>query len=169
MTMNHSGIAVTLDGFLYDEAVRGDQGETTARFRLIVSPTDEMVDEMVVPCTATTPALAATVLHELAPGDQLRITGYLCLPRTPDEPIWLHVTTLEVLWAAPLILAVGDTDSLDAETIADLTDLFEELDLVDLTRAVLDTTRPEDRARVIRAIDDVLGDIAIPGVEDMDP
>lgn len=49
---------------------------------------------MVVPCTATTPALAAAVL---APGDQLRITGYLCLPRTPDELIWLDVTTLEVL------------------------------------------------------------------------
>ncbi|MEU9313810.1 hypothetical protein [Streptomyces sp. NPDC048256] len=92
-----------------------------------------------------------------------------CLPRTPDEPIWLDVTTLEVLWAAPLALAAGDTDSLDAETIADLTDLFEDLDLVDLTRAVLDTTRREDRGTVIRAIDDVLGDIAIPGLEDLDP
>ncbi|MFF3208368.1 hypothetical protein [Streptomyces sp. NPDC002962] len=169
MTMDHSGIAVTLDGFLYDEAVRGDQGETTARFRLVVSPTDEVVDEMVVPCTATTPALAAAVLHDLVPGDQLRITGYLCLPRAPDEPIWLDVTTLEVLWAASLSLAADGTDGLDAETIADLTDLFEDLDLVDLARAVLDTTRPEDRARVIRAIDDVLGDIPVPGMEDLDP
>ncbi|MEU9438709.1 hypothetical protein [Streptomyces sp. NPDC048252] len=79
---HHSGIAVTLDGFLYDEVVRGDQGETTARFRLIVSPTDEVVDEMVLPCTATTPALAGAVLHDLAPGDQLRITGYLPAPHT---------------------------------------------------------------------------------------
>ncbi|WP_327188034.1 hypothetical protein [Streptomyces sp. NBC_01334] len=124
---------------------------------------------MVVVCTATTPVLAAVVLHELAPSDQLRITGYLCLPRTPDEPIWLDVTTLEVLWAALLSLAAGDTDSLDTETIADLIDLFEGLDLVDLTRAVLDTTRPEDRAMVIRALDDVLGDIDIPGMEDLDP
>ncbi|MFJ9026506.1 hypothetical protein ACIRPU_42165 [Streptomyces sp. NPDC102259] len=66
-------------------------------------------------------------------------------------------------------MAADEAGGLDAETIAELTDLFEELDLVDLTRVVLDTTRPEDRGAVIRAIDDVLGDIAIPGVEDIDP
>ncbi|MFD9394777.1 hypothetical protein ACFWBB_29785 [Streptomyces sp. NPDC060000] len=122
-----------------------------------------------MPCTATTPALAAAVLHDLIPGDQIRITGYLRLPGIPDEPMWLDVTTLEVLWPAPLSLPAGGTGGLDAETIAVLTDLFEELDLVDLTRAVLDTTRPEDRAVVTRALDDVLGDIPVPGVEDLDP
>ncbi|MEU1193545.1 hypothetical protein [Streptomyces sp. NPDC005859] len=118
---------------------------------------------------ATTPALAAIVLHDLIPGDQLRITGYLRLPRTPDEPVWLDVTTLEVLWTAPLSLPADDTDGLDAETIADLTDLFTGLDLVDLIRAVLDATRPEDRVTVTRALDDVLGDIPVPGMEDLDP
>jgi hypothetical protein len=168
MTMDHSGIAVTLDGFLYDEAVRGDRCETTARFRLVVSPTDEVVDEMVVPCTATTPVLAAAVLHDLAPGDQLRITGYLCLPRTPDEPIWLDVTTLEVLWAAPLSAPTRGPADLDARTIADLTDLFDGLDLDGLIRTVLDETRPGARAKVIRALDDMFGDIPVPGIDDTD-
>ncbi|MFI5877081.1 hypothetical protein ACIBAH_32425 [Streptomyces sp. NPDC051445] len=167
MTMN-DGIPVALDGFLDEETVPGSPQETSARFRLIVSPTDERADEMVMPCM-TTPALAAAVLHDLVPGDQLRITGYLRLPRTPDEPTWLDVTTLEVLWTAPLSLPADDTDGLDAEAIADLTDLFDDLDLVGLTRAVLDTTPPEDRVTVTRALDDVLGDIPIPGVEDLDP
>ncbi|WP_331730823.1 hypothetical protein [Streptomyces sp. NBC_00016] len=169
MTMDDTGIAVALEGFLDDETVPGGSQETSARFRLIVSPTDERADEMVLPCTATTPALAAAVLHDLVPGDQLRITGHLRLPRTPDEPMWMDVTTLEVLWTAPLPLPADDTDGLDAETIADLTDLFGDLDLIDLTRAVLDATRPEDRVTVTRALDDVLGDIPVPGVEDLDP
>ncbi|MFG2284039.1 hypothetical protein ACGFNQ_35805 [Streptomyces asoensis] len=167
--MNTQGIAVALDGFLDEDTVSGSPQETSARFRLIVSPTDERADEMVMPCTATTPALAAAVLHDLVPGDQIRITGYLRLPRTPDEPIWLDVTTLEILWTAPLTSVADNTGGLDAETIADLTDLFEDLDLVDLTRAVLDSTQLQDRARVTRALDDVLGDIPVPGMEDLDP
>ncbi|MFE1927546.1 hypothetical protein ACFW91_33950 [Streptomyces asoensis] len=169
MTMDDTGIAMTLDGYLDDETVPGSPHETSARFRLIISPTDERADEMVMPCTATTPALAAAVLHDLVPGDQLRVTGYLRLPRTPDEPIWLDVTMLEILWTAPLTPAADNTGGLDAETIADLTDLFEDLDLVDLTRAVLDNTQPQDRARVTRALDDVLGDIPVSGLEDLDP
>ncbi|MEU5242635.1 hypothetical protein AB0G81_00650 [Streptomyces asoensis] len=167
--MTTHGIAVALEGFLDEETVPGSPQETSVRFRLIVSPTDERADEMVMPCTATTPALAAAVLHDLVPGDQIRIIGYLRLPRTPDEPIWLDVTTLEILWTAPLTPIADNTGGLDAETIADLTDLFEDLDLVDLTRAVLDNTQAQDRARVTRALDDVLGDIPVPGMEDLDP
>ncbi|MER5200489.1 hypothetical protein ACWD3J_44250 [Streptomyces sp. NPDC002755] len=162
-------VAITLDGFLDEETVPGSPHETSARFRLVVSPTDERADEMVMPCTATTSAVAVAVLHDLVPGDQLRITGYLRLPRTPDEPMWLDVTTLEVLWAAPLSAPAEEPADLGGQTIADLTDLFAGLDLVDLTRTVLDETRPEARARVIQALDDMFGDIALPGVEDIDP
>ncbi|MEU1193546.1 hypothetical protein [Streptomyces sp. NPDC005859] len=49
------GIAVALDGFLDDETVPGSPQETSARFRLIVSPTDERADEMVMPCTPPPP------------------------------------------------------------------------------------------------------------------
>ncbi|MEU3049177.1 hypothetical protein ABZ705_22160 [Streptomyces sp. NPDC006984] len=79
----------------------GDLHGSTARFRLTVSPTDERTDEMILPCSVTDPALAHAVIHDLAPGDKLRITGYLRLPRTPDEPMWLVVTTLAVLETAP--------------------------------------------------------------------
>jgi hypothetical protein len=98
---------IALDGFLDEETV-GDQHGTTARFRLAVSPTDERVDEMLIPCSVTDPELAHSVLHELTHGDQLRVTGYLRLPHTPDDVMWLEVHTIEVLNTAPLRLVDPD-------------------------------------------------------------
>jgi hypothetical protein len=92
---------IVLDGFLDEETVPGDLHGSTARFRLTVSPTDERTDEMLLPCGVDDPALAHKVLHEMVPGDQLRVTGYLRLPRTPGEPMWLVVTELELLQPAP--------------------------------------------------------------------
>ncbi|MFJ2170352.1 hypothetical protein [Streptomyces griseofuscus] len=93
--------AIALDGFLDEETVPGDLHGSTARFRLTVSPTDERADEMILPCSVADPALAHAVIHDLVPGDKLRVTGRLRLPRTPDEPMWLVVTTLTVLETAP--------------------------------------------------------------------
>lgn len=93
--------AIALDGFLDEETVPGDLHGSTARFRLTVSPTDERTDEMILPCTVADSELAHAVIHDLVPGDKLRVTGYLRLPRTPDEPMWLVVTTLAVLETAP--------------------------------------------------------------------
>ncbi|WMI62030.1 hypothetical protein [Streptomyces sp. CRB46] len=56
---------------------------------------------------------------------------------------------------------------LDPETIADLTDLFDDIDLIDLTNTVLNATRPEHRPAVTQAMDDMFGDIPAP--EDTDP
>ncbi|MFJ9412467.1 hypothetical protein [Streptomyces sp. NPDC101393] len=95
--------AIALDGFLDEETVPGDVHGSTARFRLTVSPTDERADEMILPCSVADPSLAHAVIHDLVPGDKLRVTGYLRLPRTPDEPVWLVVTTLAVLETAPLL------------------------------------------------------------------
>ncbi len=95
--------AIVLDGFLDEETVPGDLHGSTARFRLTVSPTDERTDEMILPCSITDPVMAAAVLHDLVPGDQLRVTGHLRLPRTSDEPLWLTVTALEVLAPAPVL------------------------------------------------------------------
>ncbi|MFJ3310806.1 hypothetical protein ACIPSA_49325 [Streptomyces sp. NPDC086549] len=58
--------------------------------------------------------------------------------------------------------------SLDPLTIAELTDYFDELDLTELTREVLDATRPEDRVAVTRALDDLFGDIPVTGIDDSD-
>ncbi|MFD3920199.1 hypothetical protein [Streptomyces sp. NPDC058595] len=96
--------AIVLEGFLDNQAVPGLHA-STARFRLTVSPTDDLVDDMILPCSITDPVMAHAVLHELQPGDQLRITGHLRLPRTPHEPMWLAVSTLEVLETAPLMNA----------------------------------------------------------------
>jgi hypothetical protein len=93
--------AIVLDGFLDDETVPGDLHGTSARFRIFVSPTDERTDEMVLPCTVTDPVMAAAVLQDLVPGDKVRVTGYFRVPSTPDEPMWLAVTTLELLQTAP--------------------------------------------------------------------
>ena len=41
------------------------------------------------------------MISELQPGDCIRITGYLGLPRIAGHPIWLHVTTLQLLDTAP--------------------------------------------------------------------
>ncbi|MEU9617008.1 hypothetical protein AB0D56_36665 [Streptomyces sp. NPDC048209] len=95
--------AIALDGFLDEETVPGDLHGSTARFRLTVSPTDERTDEMILPCTVTDPELAHAVIHDLVPGDKLRVTGYLQLPRTPDEPMWLVISTLAVLETAPVL------------------------------------------------------------------
>ncbi|MFC4506147.1 MULTISPECIES: hypothetical protein [Streptomyces] len=58
--------------------------------------------------------------------------------------------------------------SLDPLTIAELTDYFDDLDLTELTRDVLDETRPEDRLAVTRALDDLFGDIPVTGIDDND-
>ncbi|MFJ5804049.1 hypothetical protein [Streptomyces decoyicus] len=81
----------------------GDTTGSTARFRLTVSPTHDGADEMVLPCSVADPVMARAVLHDLAPGDQLRVTGYLHLPRTPTEPMFLVVTELRVLQSVLLL------------------------------------------------------------------
>ncbi|MCX5589586.1 hypothetical protein [Streptomyces erythrochromogenes] len=93
--------AIALDGFLDEETVPGDLHGSTARFRLTISPTDERTDEMILPCSVADSELAHAVIHDLVPGDKLRVTGYLRLPCTPDEPMWLAVNTLAVLETAP--------------------------------------------------------------------
>ncbi|MFF8939138.1 hypothetical protein ACF08O_31345 [Streptomyces paradoxus] len=60
-----------------------------------------------------------------------------------------------------------DSVVLDPETIADLTDLFEDIDPIDLTNTVLNATRPEHRPAVTQAMDDMFGDVPAP--EDTDP
>ncbi|UXY25003.1 hypothetical protein N8I84_41990 (plasmid) [Streptomyces cynarae] len=57
--------------------------------------------------------------------------------------------------------------ALDPQTIADLTELFEDIDLIDLTNTVLNATRPENRPAVPQAMDDMFGDVPAP--EDTDP
>lgn len=100
--------AITLDGFLDEETTPGDLHGTTARFRISLSPSDEGIDEAVLPCTVSKPELAHAVLHELRRGDQLRVTGYLHLPQAPDDALWLEVRAITVLH--PTLLQDADED-----------------------------------------------------------
>jgi hypothetical protein len=111
---------IVLDGFLDEEVAADDTTGTRARFRLIVSPTDELVDEMVLPCSVADSELTAAVLHELRPGDHIRVTGYLGLPRISGHPMWLNVLTLELLNTLPLDPADDEADDQadDASTTA---------------------------------------------------
>ncbi|TKS96074.1 hypothetical protein E4U92_34780 [Streptomyces galbus] len=59
-----------------------------------------------------------------------------------------------------------DSVLLDPRTVADLNELFEDINLTDLTNKVLNATRPEHRAAVTQAMDDMFGDIPAP--EDTD-
>ncbi|MEU9413561.1 hypothetical protein AB0E08_48825 [Streptomyces sp. NPDC048281] len=58
--------------------------------------------------------------------------------------------------------------ALDPLALADLTAYFGALDLIELTRDVLNATRPEDKVAVTRALDDLLGDIPVTGFDDSD-
>jgi hypothetical protein len=246
-------IPLALDGYLAAEPEPGER-EGTVSWRLNCSAgTDHLVEEAVIPCTTMEPEIAHALLTERQPGDLLRVIGHLTLPDTADGVIRLHVESIELLWAAPLLDADGDdadtaaaTDAdtdrnraiaalaealtgfgqaapgagqgirihisptgalgsglehchsfditpdmahrladyvdamscyldserpdgvvLDPETIADLTELFEDIDLIGLTNAVLNATRPEHKPAVTRAMDDMFGDVPAP--EDTDP
>jgi len=100
-------MTITLTGFLDEEATEEDAG---TRFRVCVSPTDDRIDELALPCNVTDPELARAVLNEFQPGDKIRVTGHLALPRVAGQPIRLHVTTLELLDTAPLRLTDSAED-----------------------------------------------------------
>ncbi|MGC9478992.1 hypothetical protein ACP4I1_33245 [Streptomyces sp. WG4] len=89
--------AIALDGFLEEGTVPGDLHGSTARFRLTVSPTDERTDEMIMPCSVADAELAHAVIHDLVPGDKLRVTGTSGSPAgrasrygwsSPRSPCW---------------------------------------------------------------------------------
>ncbi|WP_037904971.1 hypothetical protein [Actinacidiphila yeochonensis] len=106
---------IVLDGYLDEEVAADDTTGTRARFRLIVSPTDELVDEMVLPCSVAASELTANVLHQLRPGDYVRVTGHLGLPRISGHPMWLQVLTLELLGTPPLDFPDDDTSDDQAD------------------------------------------------------
>lgn len=110
---------IVLDGYLDEEVAADDTVGTRARFRLIVSPTDGLVDEMVLPCSVADSELTRAVLHELRPGDRIRVTGYLGLPRISGHPMWLHVLTLELLDTLPLDPTHDDADEAGTRADAD--------------------------------------------------
>lgn len=95
------GNPIVLDGALDEEVVLADPQGTAVLFRLILSPTDEIVDETVLACRVDSPALVQAVAYAYQPGDQLRVTGYLYIPQVPDYPLRLEADRIELLQEAP--------------------------------------------------------------------
>ncbi|MFF3849883.1 hypothetical protein [Streptomyces sp. NPDC002328] len=119
-------------------------------------------------------AEALTGFGQAAPGQSIRIhispTG--ALGSGLEHCHSFDVTPAIAHWLADYVDAMScfmDSERPDGvvlETIADLTELFEDIDLIDLTNAVLNATRPEHRPAVTRAMDDMFGDVPAP--EDTD-
>jgi hypothetical protein len=98
--MDANDMAV-LDGYLEEDPLPGDSLALTALFRLTLSPTEDAVDEAILPCTVADPQLAHEVLHTLRPGDRLRVTGSIRLPQIPGGILRVCVSALEILDTAP--------------------------------------------------------------------
>ncbi|MFD5516330.1 hypothetical protein [Streptomyces sp. NPDC127066] len=111
--------AIVLDGYLDDQTLPDDLHGATTAFQLVVSPTDDRIDELVMPCHTADPALAHTVLHELGASDLLRVTGYLQLPRTPGDGLRLYVTVIVVLESGCDLASVDTDDDLAPEALSD--------------------------------------------------
>ncbi|MFD8078169.1 hypothetical protein ACFV3E_36580 [Streptomyces sp. NPDC059718] len=97
------GPCVAWEGYVTGEVHAGTGA--AAHMGLIVSWTDDPVDELVMPVAISDPALAQD-LTELQEGHHLRLTGHLCLSPSGDT-LWLEATGTEVL-DAPALCVIGD-------------------------------------------------------------
>lgn len=91
---------LTVDGFLDAVPTPGD-APYTARFQLVVSPTDDAVDDVIWSCTTSKPGITHALLTEIQPGDLLHVSGVLTQPDSAAETARLTVDSLEVLATAP--------------------------------------------------------------------
>lgn len=92
---------LTVDGYLDTVPAPGD-APGTVRFQLIVSPTDDVVDDVIWACATGNARIAYALLTEVQPGDLLHVSGILTQPDDPAEPARLTVDALEVLAPAPV-------------------------------------------------------------------
>ncbi|WP_327749893.1 hypothetical protein [Streptomyces europaeiscabiei] len=91
---------LTVDGFLDTVPTPGD-APYTARFQLIVSPTDDVVDDVIWSCTTSNSRIAHALLTEIQSGDLLHVSGFLTQLDNPAQPARLTVDDLKVLAPAP--------------------------------------------------------------------
>ncbi|MER5465850.1 hypothetical protein ABT010_35375 [Streptomyces sp. NPDC002668] len=72
---------------------------------MISSPTEDVTDEVILPCTTGYPRIAHALLTLLKPGDLLRVSGVLTLPDGAEGLVRPAVDTLEVL---ATLVVLGD-------------------------------------------------------------
>ncbi|TLS45733.1 hypothetical protein FE633_13275 [Streptomyces montanus] len=113
------GGLIALDGYLDDQTLPDDVSGESVRFQLVVSPTEDRVDELVMPCTVATPQLAHAVLHDLGASDVLRVSGHLQFPQEPGDVLLLQVSAIHVLDSGVDLSQVGSEDDLGPELLAE--------------------------------------------------
>ncbi|MFD8078170.1 hypothetical protein ACFV3E_36585 [Streptomyces sp. NPDC059718] len=90
----------TMLGYL-DERITGGAERRSVRFRVIVSPTSNGVDELIMPCRIDDAAMAAEFFAAAFRVDDLvQVTGHL--HGTGDGGLWLHVFKIHRLDTAPV-------------------------------------------------------------------
>lgn len=110
---------IVLDGYLDDETLPDDLSGGSARFQLVVSPTADRIDELVMPCTVTNPELAHAVINDLGASDLLRVTGHLLLPRDPADGLRLQVSAIHVLEGGVDLSQVETEDELGPAVLSE--------------------------------------------------
>ncbi|MEU9072048.1 hypothetical protein AB0D60_34835 [Streptomyces sp. NPDC048306] len=147
---------------------------------------EDRTDTLPTPGTDTEHSTAITALAEAlnrfahdAPG---RTIGITISPNGPlssasDQTHILDISSalahrladhVNALSCQPRSQRSDDDTVVDQQTVAELTAVFNAINLTDLTRQVLNATRPETRPAVTRALDDMFGDIPVTGTDDSD-
>jgi hypothetical protein len=114
------GVTLTVEGYLDQHPVPGDLHGTTAQCRLVLTPSDSILDDAVLPCTITDPLIARAILHDLEPGDLLRVQGVLTLDSPGEGPgeaatrLRLAVLSVEVPDQPAPASRAGSLEPLDA-------------------------------------------------------
>ncbi|WP_415940013.1 hypothetical protein [Streptomyces sp. 039-1] len=103
---------LVLDGYLDDQTLPDEILGAPVRFQLVVSPTEDRVDELVLPCTVTQSELAHAIVNELGASDLLRVSGRIRLPQTPGDVLQLDVTAIEVLDTGVDLASVSTDDEI---------------------------------------------------------
>ncbi|MGW0730443.1 hypothetical protein [Streptomyces mirabilis] len=111
---------IVLEGYLDDRTIPEDGPGASVRFQLAVSPTDDRLDDLLIPCTVVGhPQLAHAVMHDLGISDLLRISGHLQLPQEPGDGLRLHVNAIQVLDSGVDLSRAGSKEGLEAEVLAE--------------------------------------------------
>jgi hypothetical protein len=110
---------IVLDGYLDDQTLPDDVSGASVRFQLVVSPSEDRIDELVMPCTVANSELAHAVINDLGASDLLRVSGHLRLPLDPGDGLQLQVHAIHVLEDGVDLSQVGNDSELGPEALSE--------------------------------------------------
>jgi hypothetical protein len=121
----------------------------------------------------------AAALAELGYTDRISIRPDVRLLLTPENPTSREIRSMHALGLTPELAelaaeaieqltarrTVGHLPNAKPELTSEVNSVFASLDLREITREVLDTTTPNNRTTVTRALNDMFGDVIDPEAE----